>query len=41
MGYKEYISKKYDWVKKNPIASAWIGFFKGVLYTVLVYEFLL
>jgi hypothetical protein len=41
MWYKRYIEKKYQWVKDNPIESSWIGFLKGVGYTILVYEFLL
>lgn len=41
MWYKNYITNKYNWVRKNPVASAWIGFFKGVVYTIAVYEFLI
>jgi hypothetical protein len=41
MWYKSYIEKKYNWVRKNPILSAWIGFLKGTIYTILVYEFLI
>jgi len=35
---KRYLNKKYEWVRKNPIKSSWIGFIKGVIYTVLFYE---
>tara|TARA_B100000530_G_C15568225_1_gene333392 strand:- start:250 stop:375 length:126 start_codon:yes stop_codon:yes gene_type:complete len=38
---KSYLNKKYDWVRKNPIKASWIGFFKGVVYTILFYEFVL
>lgn len=41
MWYKRYIDKKYNWVRNNPILSAWIGFIKGVIYTILVYELLI
>jgi len=36
-----YLNKKYDWVRKNPIKASWIGLFKGVIYTILFYEFVL
>jgi len=38
---KNYIKTKYDWVRKNPIKASWIGFFKGIIYTILFYEFVL
>ena len=38
---KSYLSKKYEWVRNNPIKASWIGFFKGVIYTILVYEFII
>jgi len=39
--FKNYLNKKYDWVRKNPVKASWIGFFKGVIYTILVYEFII
>lgn len=41
MWYKNYIQRKYDWVRENPILSSWIGFFKGVIYTIAIYEIFL
>ncbi len=38
---KRYLDKKYEWVRKNPIISSWIGFIKGVIYTVFFYEFVI
>jgi len=38
---KKYIKWKYNWVRKNPIKAAWLGFLKGIIYTILFYEFLL
>jgi hypothetical protein len=38
---KKYLKNKYKWVRKNPIKSAWIGFFKGIVYTIIVYELIL
>ena len=36
-----YLSKKYEWVCNNPVKASWIGFFKGVIYTILVYEIII
>lgn len=38
MWYKSYIARKYEWVRNNPITSAWVGFLKGIVYTIVVYE---
>ena len=38
---RNYLSKKYKLVRNNQIKATWIGFFKGVIYTVLVYEFII
>jgi hypothetical protein len=38
---KRYLNKKYEWVIKNPIKSSWIGLIKGVIYTILFYEFVI
>jgi len=39
--FGNYIKRKYDWVRKNPVKASWIGFIKGILYTILFYEFIL
>ena len=36
---KKYINTKYNWVRKNPVLSSWLGFLKGIIYTILAYEF--
>ena len=38
---RSYLSKKYEWVRNNPVKASWIGFFKGVIYTILVYEIII
>ena len=38
---RDYLIKKYKWVRNNPIKASWIGFFKGVIYTILFYEFII
>ena len=29
----------HDWIRKNPILSSYMAFAKGILITVLIYEF--
>ena len=31
----------HDWIRKNPILASYIAFVKGILITVLVYEFII
>ena len=38
---RNYLRKKYEWVRNNPVKASWIGFFKGVIYTVLVYDIIM
>tara|TARA_B100000900_G_scaffold260577_1_gene222099 strand:+ start:1332 stop:1457 length:126 start_codon:yes stop_codon:yes gene_type:complete len=38
---RSYLSKKYAWVRNNPIKASWIGFLKGVIDTILIYEFII
>jgi len=36
MWYKNYIKRKYDWVRRNPILSSYIGFVKGIIFTLIL-----
>jgi len=36
MWYKNYIKRKYDWVRRNPILSSYIGFVKGIIFTLII-----
>jgi len=36
-----FIKWKYNWIRKNPVKASWVGFLKGIIYTILFYEFLL
>ncbi len=38
---KKFFEIRKNWMKKNPILTARIAFVKGVLFTVLLYEFVL
>lgn len=38
---KKFFEMRKNWMKKNPILAARIAFVKGVLFTILFYEFVL
>ena len=38
---KKLITKKLNFIKEHPILATLIGFLKGVIFTVLFYEFIL
>ena len=38
---KKFFKMRKDWIKKHPILTARIAFVKGVLFTILFYEFVL
>jgi hypothetical protein len=38
---RNFLKWKNDFIINNPKTAAWIGFAKGIVYTVIVYEFLL
>ena len=31
----------HNWIRKNPILASYIAFVKGILITVLIYEFII
>ena len=38
---KKLITKKLNFIKEHPVLASLIGFLKGVILTVLFYEFIL
>tara|TARA_Y100000389_G_scaffold5401_1_gene5166 strand:- start:86 stop:208 length:123 start_codon:yes stop_codon:yes gene_type:complete len=38
---KNIYVKQLNWIRKNPVLAAYLAFFKGVIFTVLFYEFIL
>ena len=38
---KNIYKKQLDWIRKNPVFAAYLAFFKGIIFTVLFYEFIL
>tara|TARA_Y200000002_G_scaffold361872_1_gene348359 strand:- start:972 stop:1097 length:126 start_codon:yes stop_codon:yes gene_type:complete len=36
-----YLSNKYAWVRNNPVKASWIGYIKGIIATILIYEFII
>jgi hypothetical protein len=38
---KKFFKWRLKWINTNPLLAAYIAFFKGVIFTVLFYEFIL
>jgi len=38
---KKFFEMRLNWIRKNPVLAAYIAFFKGVIFTILFYEFIL
>lgn len=37
---KNFFKWRLDWIKKNPVLSTRIAFIKGVVFTIIFYEFI-
>ena len=38
---KSFFEWRLNWIKKNPVLAARIAFVKGLVFTILFYEFIL